>query len=65
MVESPKPAKSKAYVRSMAIVVTAAVEVKPEAGGPPQERKRGRPGRLKTRRQSHGSAWHWKQTDAW
>jgi len=22
-------------------------------------------GRRKTRRQSHGSAWHWKQTDAW
>ena len=26
---------------------------------------RGRPGRKKTRRQSHGSAWHWKQTDCW
>lgn len=27
--------------------------------------KRGRPSRKKTRRQSHGSAWHWKQTDCW
>ncbi|MBA3313477.1 MAG: hypothetical protein H0T47_09350, partial [Planctomycetaceae bacterium] len=27
--------------------------------------KRGRPARKKTRRQSHGSAWHWKQTDGW
>lgn len=26
---------------------------------------RRRPGRPKTRRQSHGSAWHWKQTDCW
>src|SRR5688572_25540729 len=24
-----------------------------------------RRGRRKTRRQSHGSAWHWKQTDGW
>jgi hypothetical protein len=29
------------------------------------ERKRGRPGRPESRRQSHGSAWHWKQTDTW
>ena len=35
-----------------------------EAGKPPG-RKRGRPGRPKTRRQAHGSAWHWKQTDGW
>lgn len=27
--------------------------------------KRSRRGRPKTRRQSHGSAWHWKQTDCW
>lgn len=32
-------------------------------GTPPT--KRGRPGRKKTRRQQHGSAWHWKQTDCW
>ena len=25
----------------------------------------GRPGRPRTRRQSHGSAWHWRQTDCW
>lgn len=31
-------------------------------GTPP---KRGRPSRKKVRRQSHGSAWHWKQTDCW
>src|SRR5205085_425916 len=24
-----------------------------------------RPGRPKIRRQSHGSAWHWRQTDCW
>ncbi len=27
--------------------------------------RRGRPGGRKKRRQSHGSAWHWKQTDSW
>jgi integrase len=27
--------------------------------------RRGRPGRKKFRRQQHGSAWHWKQTDSW
>ncbi|MBI3464641.1 MAG: hypothetical protein HY000_16540 [Planctomycetes bacterium] len=27
------------------------------------KRKRGRP--KKARRQAHGSAWHWKQTDGW
>jgi integrase len=27
--------------------------------------RRGRPSRSKKRRQSHGSAWHWKQTDSW
>src|SRR5262245_37039923 len=33
---------------------------KGEAGGSPKQRRR-----KKTRRQSHGSAWHWKQTDTW
>ena len=28
-------------------------------------RARGRPSKKKLRRQSHGSAWHWKQTDSW
>lgn len=27
--------------------------------------RRGRPTRRKQRRQQHGSAWHWKQTDCW
>jgi integrase len=31
------------------------------AGG----KRRGRPGRKKMRRQQHGSAWHWKQTNSW
>src|SRR5580693_6131647 len=35
----------------------------PEQGGGSAERRRGR--KKRTRRQSHGSAWHWKQTDAW
>ena len=39
--------------------------VKDEPAATPTIRKRGRPGRPKTRRQSHGSAWHWKQTDGW
>jgi integrase len=31
-----------------------------------EKRPRGRPvGRKKARRQQHGSAWHWKQTDCW
>src|SRR5829696_10320378 len=38
----------------------------PVKSDPPGQRKTtGRPGRPKTRRQSHGSAWHWKQTDGW
>lgn len=28
-------------------------------------KRRGRPSARKKRRQSHGSAWHWKQTDSW
>ena len=49
------------------IVPGSAGPVKPESAesapaGPP---RRGRPGRPKARRQSHGSAWHWKQTDCW
>ena len=45
------------------IVFAAHPSVKQEAteSGEPA-RKRGRP---KSRRQSHGPAWHWKQTDAW
>lgn len=31
----------------------------------PEEARRPRRGRGKSRRQSHGAAWHWKQTDAW
>jgi hypothetical protein len=41
------------------IVPTAPHPVKPETPSPATDR----PGRLKTRRQSHGSAWHWRQTD--
>ena len=38
----------------------------PEASSPADApAKRGRPPRKKVRRQSHGSAWHWKQTDSW
>src|SRR5262245_16107685 len=51
---------------SKRIVSTAQPAVKLEASGSTGTvRKRGRPGRPKARRQSHGSAWHWKQTDAW
>src|SRR5947209_3360348 len=37
--------------------------VKPEPAA--KEGAKRRPGRPKSRRQSHGSAWHWRQTDAW
>ena len=47
------------------IVTTDTAQVKEETAAEPLPRKRGRPGRPKTRRQSHGSAWHWKQTDSW
>lgn len=48
------------------IVTQPAPTVKQErANSTIESRKRGRPGRPKTRRQSHGSAWHWRQTDAW
>src|SRR2546421_12558583 len=33
----------------------------PPVDGVPKRRS----GRKKTRRQSHGSAWHWNQTDTW
>ena len=52
--------------RAGRIVRTARAPVKPkEADAVDPPRKRGRPGRPKTRRQPHGSAWHWKQTDGW
>jgi len=48
---------------SKRIVSAAPPSVKPEGRESSEPvRKRGRP---KSRRQSHGSAWHWKQTDAW
>ena len=45
------------------IVATEPRTVKPEDA--PSGTARRKPGRPKTRRQSHGSAWHWKQTDGW
>jgi integrase len=37
-----------------------------EGSPEPGKRSRGRPaGRKKSRRQQHGSAWHWTQTDCW
>jgi integrase len=52
--------------RAGGIVPPAPPPVKPEtpAAADPPPRGR-RPGRPKTRRQSHGSAWHWRQTDCW
>src|SRR5579863_10081220 len=42
-------------------------ETKGQRGSEPvsDTKRRGRPSRRQTRRQSHGSAWHWKQTDSW
>ncbi|MCA9054853.1 MAG: tyrosine-type recombinase/integrase [Planctomycetaceae bacterium] len=47
--------------RGQGIVNAADPDVKP----PTASRPRGRPSRRSKRRQSHGSAWHWKQTDTW
>jgi integrase len=62
------PADGKATAgRPARIVPTTPHAVKPETPSPvtdPPRRGR-RPGRPKTRRQSHGSAWHWRQTDCW
>lgn len=80
MAETPKAASNKDHARtdgskmsrpsgsrrrSKPIVVTTSPEVKPQVSSALSERRRGRPGRPRTRRQSHGSAWHWKQTDSW
>jgi integrase len=52
--------------RAGRIVPAAPHAVKPETPAPTDPPRRGRrPGRPKTRRQSHGSAWHWRQTDCW
>ena len=45
-----------------AIVPVGSQPVKSNGGTSTARGKRGRP---KSRRQSHGSAWHWKQTDCW
>jgi len=58
------PAK-KAKPTSGPILPHAAKQVKSSSAGKSPPKKRGRPGRKKTRRQQHGSAWHWKQTDSW
>jgi integrase len=54
-------------VRAGHIVPAAPAPVNREGPGPAANplRKRGRPGRPKTRRRPHGSAWHWRQTDCW
>jgi hypothetical protein len=52
--------------RTGTIVHAPAPAVKPETPAPADPPRCGRrPGRPKTRRQSHGSAWHWRQTDGW
>src|SRR5206468_102366 len=44
----------------------AAVNSPPNPSSAATVEAKGRPGRKKKeRRQSHGSAWHWKQTDCW
>jgi integrase len=45
------------------IVPDGAPAVKPPPAAPPAK-PRG-PGRPRSRRQAHGSAWHWRQTDCW
>jgi hypothetical protein len=47
------------------IVYATVPPVKSEADKSALEQKRGRPGRPQSRRQSHGSVWHCKQTDTW
>ncbi len=53
--------------RAGRIVPAAGQPVKSKTHTPTADlpRRGRRPGRPKTRRQSHGSAWHWRQTDCW
>jgi hypothetical protein len=60
------PADGKAASRPARIVPATPHSVKSETPVIADPPKRGRrPGRPKSRRQSHGSAWHWRQTDRW
>jgi hypothetical protein len=45
--------------------IVARLPVKNQASVANQAKSRGRGRKKKVRRQSHGSAWHWKQTDSW
>lgn len=47
------------------IVAEASAAVKQEVDGIAPSKKQRGPGRKKKRRQAHGSAWHWRQTDRW
>ncbi|MCE9567167.1 MAG: tyrosine-type recombinase/integrase [Planctomycetes bacterium] len=61
---TPEPGR---IAQTVSIVTPTATPVKSKAHAPATEppRRGRRPGRPKSRRQSHGSAWHWRQTDCW
>ncbi len=60
-----KTATGKSTQESTSIVTQLSAAVKPSSETRQIPAKRGRPSRKKSRRQQHGSAWHWKQTDSW
>lgn len=68
MVSSPEGGLTEISMER-AIVTEKKLRVKPASGEKAADKqattKRGRPARRQKRRQSQGSAWHWKQTDSW
>lgn len=60
-----KATEAAAIVAPRIGAVNSSAEESAASGAADVGRKRGRPGRKKTRRQQHGSAWHWRQTDCW
>jgi integrase len=62
--KSPPPARPARAGRIVPAAPPSVDRETPATAADPPRRGR-RPGRPKTRRQSHGSAWHWRQTDCW
>lgn len=60
-----KPKKGEASSKAAILSSTKTLVKRPRGDGEAPPKRAGRPGRKKSRRQSHGSAWHWKQTDCW
>lgn len=60
-----KPQREEASPEAAILPSTGTPVKRPRADSDAPAKRSSRLGRKKSRRQSHGSAWHWKQTDCW